>query len=121
MQHTMEAPRGLVAPVPVTTAAHNGTDNGCSLALETFHYMQDKVQRIVKREIVPDTFADIGRVDSWKTMVRAHAFEELLRVLKPGQSFTVQCIQVEHWEPAPNGNGRQLVIGCELHYKIERR
>ncbi len=90
-------------------------------ALETTDYLQDKVQRIVKTEVVPEPFSDIGRVDAWRTMVRAHAFEELLRVIKPDQTFTVQCIAVEYREPTATGQGQQLVIGCELHYKIERK
>lgn len=89
--------------------------------LKSRDYVQDRVRRILKTEVVPEQFVDNGQLGAWHNLVRAHAFEELLHQMQPDVTFTVQCLPFERWEPAPGGKGQQFIVGCELHYTVERK
>jgi len=89
--------------------------------IDSRDYVHDRVQQIVKTEIVPEKTAKSGDLQSWHKKVRAQAFEELLGKLEPDTTFTVRCHLFDRWEATPNGNGQQLIVGCELHFSLEKR
>lgn len=70
-------------------------------------------------EPVPEQFADLGFLDSWRLMARRTAFDAMLKEIGSEEVFTAKFNMREVWEPKANGKGRHLSIVCEIQYQID--
>lgn len=78
-----------------------------------------EIKTIQVTEPVPQQFADLGFLDSWRQMARRSAFDELMKQVGPEEVFTARFQLREVWQPNTSGNGRQLSIVCEIQYQVE--
>lgn len=78
-----------------------------------------EIKTIQVTEPVPQQFADLGFLDSWRLMARRSAFDAMLKEIGAEETFTARFQMREVWEPNPAGNGRQLSILCEIQYQID--
>lgn len=91
------------------------------MSIETPDQDSPEVKTIQVTEPVPEQFAELGFLDSWRLMARRAAFDAMLREIGAEEIFTARFQLREVWEPDSSGKGRRLSIVCEIQYQINSR